>query len=437
MATATPRLIDRGDLLDALNRTASTKVTIVSAPAGSGKTSLLRAWADRPGQPHRLAVMQVQRDQQDAQQFWLALLDALRRASDPTSRAEPPTATPGFNGRAMVDRVLSELTDARHGITLVIDDLHELHSPEALAQLTRLLTKLPPNAHAILLFFYQFLIQVGLFFAIPLYLSVALGLSVIETGIRILPLSLTVLLAAAGIPRFFPNVSPRLVVRFGLLALLAGIVALFTSIDPSAGAEMVTVPLLLAGLGIGALASQLGAVTVSAVPDEQSPEVGGLQNTGTNLGASIGTALAGSILIAALTASFLQGIEQNPAVPASVKTQANVKLAGGVPFISDADLQAALDKAGVGEGSLQGDPRRQPAGTARWSSRCAGRARRDRVARALLRAAHPDTAAGLGPQVAFGLEGGTRLSGSRGSGTVWRPGHVSFAEQAVNRMALS
>ncbi len=131
--------------------------------------------------------------------------------------------------------------------------------------------------------------------------------------------------------------------------MLAGIVALFTSIDPSAGAEMVTVPLLLAGLGIGALASQLGAVTVSAVPDEQSPEVGGLQNTGTNLGASIGTALAGSILIAALTASFLQGIEQNPAVPASVKTQANVKLAGGVPFISDADLQAALDKAGVGE----------------------------------------------------------------------------------------
>ena len=54
-----------------------------------------------------------------------------------------------------------------------------------------------------------------------------------------------------------------------------------------------TVPLLLAGLGIGALASQLGAVTVSAVPDEDSPEGGGLQNTGTNLGASIGTAWPG------------------------------------------------------------------------------------------------------------------------------------------------
>ena len=125
-------------------------MTIISAPAGSGKTCLLRAWADRPGQRHRLAVMQVQRDQHDAQQFWLALLDAIRHASATAGRAEPPAATPDFNAPAMVDRVLSELADARGGITLVIDDLHELNSPEALAQLTRLLTSLPRNAHAML-----------------------------------------------------------------------------------------------------------------------------------------------------------------------------------------------------------------------------------------------------------------------------------------------
>ena len=125
-------------------------MTIISAPAGSGKTCLLRAWADRAGQRHRLAVMQVQRDQHDAQQFWLALLDAIRHASATAGRAESPAATPDFNAPAMVDRVLSELAGARGGITLVIDDLHELNSPEALAQLTRLLTSLPPNAHAIL-----------------------------------------------------------------------------------------------------------------------------------------------------------------------------------------------------------------------------------------------------------------------------------------------
>ena len=150
MAQAIPWLIDRGDLLAAVDRAAARKVTIISAPAGSGKTSLLRAWAGRPGQRHRLAVLQVQRDQHDAQQFWLALLDAVRHASAAAGRAGPPAATPDFNAPAMADRVLSELADAGAGITLVIDDLHELNSPGALAQLSRLLTNLPPRVHAIL-----------------------------------------------------------------------------------------------------------------------------------------------------------------------------------------------------------------------------------------------------------------------------------------------
>jgi LuxR family transcriptional regulator, maltose regulon positive regulatory protein len=150
VAPAAPRLIDRGDLLAALDRAAASKVTVISAPAGSGKTSLLRAWAGRPGQLRQLAMLQVQRDQQDAHQFWLALLDAVRRTSATTGQAEPPPATPDFNAPAMVDGVLSELVDADGGITLVIDDLHELTSPEALGQLTRLLTSLPRHAHAIL-----------------------------------------------------------------------------------------------------------------------------------------------------------------------------------------------------------------------------------------------------------------------------------------------
>jgi MFS family permease len=196
-------------------------------------------------------------------------------------------------------------------------------------------------------FLFQYLLQAGLFFAVPLFLSVALGLSAVATGVRLLPLSITLLLAAAGVPRVFPNASPRRVVQIGFLALFAGIVILIALLNVSAGPEIITWPMLLAGLGVGALASQLGAVTVSAVPDEQSGEVGGIQNTVTNLGASIGTALSGAVLIAALTSSFLAGVQHNPDVPNDVASQAQVQLSGGAPFMSDKDLLAALDKAGV------------------------------------------------------------------------------------------
>lgn len=197
------------------------------------------------------------------------------------------------------------------------------------------------------MFFFQYLVQMGVFFVVPLYLSVALGLSALKTGARILPLSVTLLAAAILIPRLFPDVSPRRVVRLGTLALLAGAVILMAALDADAGAEVVTIPLLLIGLGMGALASQLGSVTVSAVPEAQSSEVGGVQNAVTNLGASIGTALAGSIMIAALSTSFLTSVEQNPAVPADVKSQAAVELQSGVPFLSDAQLKSALGDAGT------------------------------------------------------------------------------------------
>jgi len=145
-------------------------------------------------------------------------------------------------------------------------------------------------------FFFQYLLQAGLFFAVPLFLG---------------------------------------------LVVFAG------ALDAGAGAEITTWPMILAGLGIGALASQLGAVTVSALSDEQSGEVGGLQNTFSNLGISIGTALAGAILMSALTASFFAGIESNPDVPDRVTSKFQTELTGGVPFISDADLEAALEDAGV------------------------------------------------------------------------------------------
>jgi MFS family permease len=199
------------------------------------------------------------------------------------------------------------------------------------------------------MFGFQFLLQAGIFFIVPLFLSVVLELSAIETGLRILPLSVALLAAATLVPKLRPDANPRRVVRAGMLLILAGIVVLVAGIDLDSTAAAVAVPMVLVGLGIGALASQLGSVTVSSVADELSGDVGGLQNTATNLGASLGTALAGSVLITVLTTTLVAGIQENPDVPDSVKEQASVELASGVPFLSDTALEQALTDAGQSE----------------------------------------------------------------------------------------
>ena len=166
--------------------------------------------------------------------------------------------------------------------------------------------------NGVMSFLFMFLVQAGLFFAVPLFLSIALGLSAIETGVRLLPLSLSLLVFAAGIPKLFPLVSPQRVVRLGFVSLFAGLVLLVALLDVGVGPEIITWPLLLAGAGLGALASQLGSVTVSSVSDELSGEVGGLQNTGTQLGASIGTALAGAVLDLGAHRILLHGDQGEP-----------------------------------------------------------------------------------------------------------------------------
>src|SRR5579863_1079024 len=147
---AEPRLIHRRDLMAALNRASQKRVTIISAPAGTGKTSLLRAWAGQPGQDCRIAFMTVRPGQHDMPLFWLTVLGAVRAAAGTGGGdAQLPPVAPGASGSAMVDKVLSELEESCDRFVLVIDDLHELSSPEAAGQLTTLLTRLPPGVRAI------------------------------------------------------------------------------------------------------------------------------------------------------------------------------------------------------------------------------------------------------------------------------------------------
>ena len=149
-ARSTRGLLDRADRLELLDRAVTRRVTVVSAPPGSGKTSLLRAWADPETEFRRVASVSVERDEQSAERFWRGVLDAIRRPGSPNGRAPDPAAKPALDGDQLVDRVLSELAEHAERAVLIVDDLHELKSPAAVTQLERLLSTLPSSARVVL-----------------------------------------------------------------------------------------------------------------------------------------------------------------------------------------------------------------------------------------------------------------------------------------------
>jgi LuxR family transcriptional regulator, maltose regulon positive regulatory protein len=143
-------LLDREDLLHQLDRAVSKRVTIVSAPPGSGKTSLLRAWADRATNPRRVALVSVSRGEQSAQSFWCDVLDAVRRPERSVGPQPQPAPTVAADTGQLLDRIVSEVAGNAEPVVLVIDDLHELRSADALAQLDHLVELLPSSARLVL-----------------------------------------------------------------------------------------------------------------------------------------------------------------------------------------------------------------------------------------------------------------------------------------------
>jgi ATP/maltotriose-dependent transcriptional regulator MalT len=95
-------LVDRKDLLQLLDRAVTKRVTVISAPPGSGKTSLLRAWAKRSHTLRRVAFVTVQRDQQNEHEFWSAVLEAVRGAEPVRVSVPPPTPTAAFDEEQVI-----------------------------------------------------------------------------------------------------------------------------------------------------------------------------------------------------------------------------------------------------------------------------------------------------------------------------------------------
>ena len=163
-----------------------------------------------------------------------------------------------------------------------------------------------------------FIIQ-ATFFVLPLYLQTVLGFDSLKTGVTILPMSVAMFVFALGGSALTGRFSPKLIVQRGIAAMLVGEVVLLYFLDPKLSGWGFGTGLALLGAGLGLLASQVGNVIMSSVEPTRGGEAGGLQGTSLNLGASLGVALVGSILLATLASNFTNGVQASTSLPDSVK----------------------------------------------------------------------------------------------------------------------
>ena len=195
--------------------------------------------------------------------------------------------------------------------------------------------------------FSQNLILMGVFFVIPLYLQLVLGFDALETGIKMLPVSITMFIASAMGSRLSSRFPIRTIVRAGLWITFASALILVATIDPQLKEAGFAVSMGLLGVGMGLMASQLGNVVQSSVDASGRGEAGGLQYTGQQLGSSLGVALIGAIVLAGLTGAFVSKIQSDERINEQVATQVSTAAGTGVDFVASDDIETAAQDAGL------------------------------------------------------------------------------------------
>ena len=193
----------------------------------------------------------------------------------------------------------------------------------------------------------QNLIMMGIFFTVPLYLQIVQGLDALETGIRMLPASAGLFVAALVGSRLATRFAARPLVRVGLGVTLVSTLMLMGTIEPELDNASFLTAMGVLGVGMGLVISQLGNVVQSAVGDADRSEAGGIQNTAQQLGSSLGTALLGAVVITSLIGAFSDNVASNADIPDDVKQEVEVRIGAGASFVAADQVRTAATDEGV------------------------------------------------------------------------------------------
>jgi MFS family permease len=207
--------------------------------------------------------------------------------------------------------------------------------------------QVPQLRGGLTMFISSYLLMAGTFFVLPLYLQLVIGDNTLETGIKILPISVAMILAAILGSRAADRISPRRIVRGGLLLLFAGLMGTMATISPDLNGAAFAVSLGFFGAGVGLIVSQLGNVVMSSVGEDKASEAGGLQGAAQSLGSSLGTALIGAILLAGLTTGLHDNVRADSSIPPEVQEQIVQGTEQGVPMVSSDTAEELATDAGL------------------------------------------------------------------------------------------
>ena len=199
----------------------------------------------------------------------------------------------------------------------------------------------------------MFLCLGGIFFLMPLYLQIVLGKDPLETGVALLPMSAAVFFVAMGASRLSTRVAPRPLIQLGFVCVAAGSALLIVTIDQTFDPLPFAGSVLVIGIGLGLIASQVTNVNLASAGPEKTSETGALQGVSQNLGSALGTAVIGSLLLTLLTTTFDRRVENDAALPSGPRHTVSQKTSKGLAFLPPEAAAASVKHKGVPDQIVQ------------------------------------------------------------------------------------
>lgn len=216
------------------------------------------------------------------------------------------------------------------------------------------LLRIPPLRSGLVGLFSQNLILMGIFFGLPLYLQLVLGLDALETGVKMLPVSIAMFVTSAAGSRLSTRFSVRGIVRSGLATTMVASLALLATVQPALADGAFAVAMSMLGVGMGLMVSQLGNVVQSSVDASGRGEAGGLQYAGQQLGSSLGVALIGAIVLTGLTSAFVSNVQADERITAEVSALVATAIEDtGIDFVPAGTVAEAVRDAGLDDVTTQ------------------------------------------------------------------------------------